>query len=820
MASPAPQGSLRRAADAALPVALLAGAAWVLYGVISTGLFSQSLWQDPRGSLSVVLASAIALAAWARVSSRRAIPFSWGLLAGAAALAMPFAGLGACAAVALVLASGFALGRRLVPDASCGELHPVAALLAPAALGLAVLATLVYGLAFTGFSNPLVFLILLLGPLLVGARSHAARARALVAAWRESTTHGPAWEWGAWILVGVACTMRLLAALHPEIGTDALAAHLVVADRLRETGRFHFDVTQSIWAVMPMAADWLLAIPYMFAGEMGSRLLNFGAEAMLIALAWASARRWAGAQAATITALVLGTTPLLYRESSTIFIENVWSLWVGAALVFAAATVPGQDRRQVAASAILLGTALAAKVMTVFFAPFFLCVAVAWLREDARRAVGSVVLAALLALLVAAGPYLYAWLHTGNPVFPFMNSLFGSPLFDRGNFDNPLYSGGLGWNTPFAMHFDTPRYIEGRNGAMGLLFLLSLPACVVALPRLAPRLRWAFACSLLGIGGVFAFQHYLRYILPVLPVLAVVAGAAIAPLFRTRAIGTSVAVILLLAGLANLWLAAASTWQYARVALPPFPGSRAAETFRLQNVPETHAVDVLNALGARRVLWVAKPAIANARADIFVTNWHGWNVAQQLRGIQDLATMQRWMAANRIDAVVVGPDQGLPDPRLLLAYLDRNADRVGAIGDVAVFAVRPEALFVRELLVNPDFNHGAGGWAGEGEWTGAGSVLVTSARPLVQTVPVRPGQQYLLDVEAVCSAGSAPYRLQVNWQDTAGAMIDASIQVRECGGSTRPWAVSAPPRAARAQVYASGHLADPPVELTRISLRQ
>lgn len=736
-----------------------------------------------------------------------------------------FAGLGASAAVLLLLFSSLAIGRKLLGNRTDAVFGPMLAALVQSALGLAVIAMVIYGLAFTQFNNPLVYLLVLLAPIVVGWRENLANASELLRHWGETDTGAqPHWISAAFFLIALAVAIRVLAALQPELGMDALSMHLVIADRLKATGTFHFDVTQSIWAVIPMAGDWVLAVAYMLSNEAGARLANLATDLMMVAMVYLGARQLRGRSAGVIAALIYSTLPLLFREVSTIYIENAWSLWLSAGLAVGLLSLREDSRRYVIVAAFLLGAAFSTKVITVFYLlAFFSAIAIVWISRNPRVGLRNVSIAVAVVALVGVVPYLNAWLRTGNPVFPFMNGMFGSPLFaTAASFDNPLYGSGVSWRTLYDLTFLSGNYIEGRAGSIGIvIFLLGVVTPVAAI-RENWLVRWGLIGSVVFVVGVFQFQSYLRYIMPMFPILAVCMGLCLARLVEeSRALRAILLPILLLGSLANIYLTPAATWQYSELALPKFPGSTPWNEYRHRQVPETFAVDLLNVLGAKRVLWVGQPMISGAEADIFVNNWHGWNVARQISALRTLDAMNRWVAANKIDSIVVASAPGAEYSPSLREFVGASTRAAGSRGGVFVYQVTEDVLFSHELLVNPNFDSGSSGWSGDSPVDKSeGTVLVSASRPLQQMVSVKPTGRYLIEVEGHCSKDAVPFRVQVNWIGADG-MLNADIDVQPCSADYQRHykVVTAPAGAVFAQVYATGHDPDRPAELTRVSFR-
>ena len=809
----------------ALAIALAGSLAACFHGLTHGGV-ATGLWQEPVASAIGAVLLVAAIAAAILVARRRGMGVGTVFLAAGAAVATAFAGVGAAATVALVLMSAFCIGHRFLA-ADIGLEGPRLRVIVAIALGMAVLSLVVTMLSFLPVNNPATYLVLLVLPLVVGWRCNRDGFLDAAAAFRASPPAHGGWVMLLDATTAFALALRLLASLYPEIGTDALAMHLVIADRLADEGRFHYDVTRSIWAVMPMAADWMFALAHMLAGEPAARLLNFVADALLVLLVRNAAAGARGAFAGSVAAVVYATTPLLFLETASLFVENFWALWSCAALLVAQAAGGRPGGRPAAAAGFVLGTALAAKVITAFLAPFFLAAAAAWwLRARSR---GGWMLLAFVAAAVAAGlvPYANAWLRTGNPVFPFMNELFRSPFFSADqSFNNALFNTHASWRTLYDVTFHSSAFLEAVPGAIGLSWLALLPAALLSalLGRGAPRV--AAVCAVAFVVLVFLFQSYLRYILPVMPVFAFLVGISAAAAAPSGVARHVVAGLVLACAIAGLYLTPSSNYIHRRIDVPPFAGSEAAERYQALNRPDRRMARIIDAMQLGKVLWIGTPYVAGADTDVRPANWQGgW---AQLNAFDALATadqLRRFLAAGQFDAVAVALDAHACDRAFVCEFLGAHARKVFEDHSAALYIVDQDALHTEEMLANGGFDGGVTGWSGDGEFRGDGgdgSVVVSASKPFTQPVPAAPGERFILEVEGRCTADNAEYRGQVNWLDAHGAFIDTAIAVFPCNAAYESHAttVVAPAGARTALVYASGHLPDKTAEITRVSLRK
>jgi len=102
-----------------------------------------------------------------------------------------------------------------------------------------------------------------------------------------------------------------------------------------------------------------------------------------------------------------------------------------------------------------------------------------------------------------------------------------------------------------------------------------------------------------------------------------------------------------------------------------------------------------------------------------------------------------------------------------------------------------------------------------------GVLLVSEADPVVQTVNVSPGGHYLNTVRARCAEEPTPGRVQINWLDIKGRIVNTDIKIFGCSPiwTEHTMEVTAPSNAEYAVVFVTGHTKIP-LEFKSNSLRQ
>ena len=728
-------------------------------------------------------------------------------------------------AAASVLVGAFAL-RHL----GCHETQ--ASPLTSFLVGAGFLGTLAGLMAHYPINYPGVYAIGLAIPLVLGRRRLVRWMHAAADLRRGGGVLAPLTERWLESAIVVAALLHFAIAFVPEIGYDALAMHLFVAEALRNRHQWGFDVDLYVWAVLPLLVDWIYTIVNMLGGESAARLVNVCFVFALAALV-RELVRWAGGNriAERWALLIFLVTPLTFTESSSLFIEGGWSAFLVAGMLAMLKVLDGSagsKKEGIPVAGLLFGFALASKAVTLALLPAMFLVMLArpsaWLGASHVRP-----LLKGLAFGAAIGgvPYVTAWVITGNPVFPFFDALFKSPFyilatlssfgFSGVNFEPPPFERYLTWNTIYRVTFDSPRYLEGAAGAAGFQWLTLLVPCAVLLVLRAESRRRALVLLVLGVAGVagvFQQTAYLRYVFPALAVLIALVGVGLGHLSTVRGaiVWTSAAAGVALLNIVYFHVAASYPNFPLDAALSPAPRAElVASRHPLRAVvPVVNELDRINPA----VVWVADPQATGLAGDALYPGWYNFRFMNEFANARTEQQMVELMNRRGADIAVVDPQWNLAHfVQPSIDTLLKVTEEVASSGPVSVRRLKASQPFTRELAASPDF-------ADPSAWTlvpGARydaaqqAMVVVPQAAAFQRVAVVPGRKYLNTHSSRCEGADTLGRLQLNWLDASNRHIAVSSKSYRCRAAwdTHTLEVRAPRDAVAALVFTSGHVGGP-----------
>ncbi|MEW6368833.1 MAG: glycosyltransferase family 39 protein [Acidobacteriota bacterium] len=345
------------------------------------------------------------------------------------------------------------------------------------------------------------------------------------------TLRAPNWRSPVVFCIAALLILYLAHTALPAMFFDALSYHLAVPSQYLVTGRI-LHLPYNHGANYPMGAEFL-ALYGMAAGDDGAlKKINFGYLIMTLVFIGSV---MSDGRAGRIAQLVFLGSPLTAFLSTVEFIEMpmifymvffVHAMW--------RSTEAERPRAYLVAAGLFAGAALSIKYIAI---PFLGIAAIGWLwraRSSLRRLLPAACLAGIIALLLPSPWYVKAYLHTGNPVFPYLNSLFRSPYAegepskqdDVHGYRKDASRFAIGHLAAYPFEVSTRTNRGGMLADPGVLYLALFPLLLFHPPRSRREkdLLWlslAFFCTWWVLTG-----YLIRYVGLIFPLLAASIGRA------------------------------------------------------------------------------------------------------------------------------------------------------------------------------------------------------------------------------------------------------------------------------------------------------
>jgi hypothetical protein len=451
-----------------------------------------------------------------------------------------------------------------------------------------------------------------------------------------------------------------LIALKPEVSDDGLSMHLALPMAVAHDHRWAFDFQQYAWSIMPIGGDGIFTAAYLLGGETAARLTNFGLLVLMTAMVIRASRQ------SLIAGALFASTPLVQLVTGSLFVENVWAAMIlGASLAIVRFGQEGKAA-EVRTAGALFGAALAIKLIAaIYLAPAALIAL--WLAAR-RRAFQPLLSTTLLLAILAIPPYLYAFLKSGNPIFPFANAIFRSPYLDTAkSFADGRFVARFNWHTLYDTTFRSSIFFEGQGGGAGFqYFLLLIPAALL----LRRRELWPlFIIGGTATLGLLVFLPNLRYCYPALPLFSIVIGAVLTE-WPPAALAAAALALL------NAWFLPASGWYQNDFA--PFRRDQVSPA------PERELIEDLNRTApGEPVALFGTDAVAGLHAPAYADTWHSYQYWRQLSGARNSGEVAAALRERNIHHIIAPISLETPTPLLdtfLREWAEPDAITAGSMG--------------------------------------------------------------------------------------------------------------------------------------------
>lgn len=421
---------------------------------------------------------------------------------------------GAAFTVAVCVAAGALLLRRLRVALEGGEEHLFRFLAGSACVSLAVFLLAVLHQARKG-------VFLWAGCAVIAAAIAFTRRASTATQFREVPRP---WKALFWTVFAAFFLVYFFHALAPETSPDGSGYHLGDVLRTWQARGFRWDY-HSLYAAMPKGIEMLFLVAYSFGGFSSAALVHLAFQTALPLLIVCYGRRFGCPRAAVFAAIAVYASPVVGITGASAYNDLAVATLGYAGFFVLQVWDDKKESKLLIVIGLLGGFAVTVKV-TAGVIPLYAALFVAWQGQTTRKRLQGIVMLALSGAICILPWILRDWLWLGNPVAPFLNSWFPNPWNYPGM--EHLYLIGLRyypevnhwWRIPFEV------VVHGGlvPGVLGPIFLLA-PISLLAWRKKRGRgiLLAALTFSLPAL-----LNTETRFWIPVLPFTALGIGLALA----------------------------------------------------------------------------------------------------------------------------------------------------------------------------------------------------------------------------------------------------------------------------------------------------
>jgi hypothetical protein len=417
-------------------------------------------------------------------------------------------------------------------------------------------------------------------------------AMILIAAWwaargRPKRRELPAvplkWWAGFWLVFLAFGIYFSFTAIAPEISPDGSGYHLGNVVRTWRNHGFDWNY-HSMYSYLSLGTEMLFLWAYSFGRHSAAALVHF---AFYLTLPWMLVcwgRRFGYWKAAFFAAIVVFVSPVVAKDGASAYNDLAVVTVIYAVFYLLQVWDETRSSNLLILIGLLSGTAFAGKYTAFLVFPF----AVTWIwwrsRGKGIAQVWAIARVAMPAALIVAPWVLRNWIWLGNPLAPFMNSVFPNSYYHPGM--ERIYAEMLKhyyaikhyWQIPLELTI-RGGLVEGLFGPVFLLFPVALFAC-----------RFKIGRQLLLAALVFFIPAYFnvgsRFLIPCLPFVALAIGIVLAEIPGALAVLAMFEVLVCWPPYVSAWSAPWS-WRIASAPVDAALRKAPAEAYMRKWLPDT-----------------------------------------------------------------------------------------------------------------------------------------------------------------------------------------------------------------------------------------
>ncbi len=347
-------------------------------------------------------------------------------------------------------------------------------------------------------------------------------------------------------LLGLQAVVNLIGALGPELGFDALWYHLTIPKIWLAAHKIFFIPDgRYYYSVIPKIVEMTYIIPMSIGWDIGPKIIHWGFGLLALVGIYKLSRKWLSQEYSILAGVIFYANLVVGWQSITAYVDLGRTFFEITALYLLIS-------KSIYKSALVLGLAISTKLIAIGSLPIFLFLLI--LEKYPYKTLFKFT---VLTLLIPLPWFVFAYIATGNPVYPVFS----------------------GYDLSSVRHWSDAITIFFRSAdPLTPVYIMMLPLVIYYWKKL-PR-EITFYCLLaLGVWFVTPRTGGGRFILPYLPAFSVL-SALIIKQITNQAIKKVAIIFVMLISVVSIGYRAVANWKF----IPVVTGRQSTQEFLDKNL--------------------------------------------------------------------------------------------------------------------------------------------------------------------------------------------------------------------------------------------
>ena len=566
----------------------------------------------------------------------------------------------------------------------------------------------------------------------------------------------------------------------PESFHDATSVYFPISEYLKSNKVWHFDPTKAVYATMSFGAVWLEASIYRFGGEIAAKLLCWISSSFSAVLIYSILRREG------VSKILSALSSCLFLSIGTVFLISI-SMFYDAHLMFITTSAYYLATKKDAEKELITIALLSAGAITIKISALFPVAAIVIFclidlyKKHGFKSLNRITIPTLLGLIIATPPYIYSYIKTGNPFFPFMNGFFKSSFLTAENIITPL-PGKLSPKILYNMTFKTGEYLESYNGSFGFIFLLFIPSLLwLLLFERKNRLLLFSLCATPFVILQLKMDHNIRYLTQFMPIFICAISLSISTLVNKKNLLSYLLFpIIIVVIWFNFHFISSASGPIRNIRpLTAFIPSKALEFKKHFASQITIAQRVASSFPVRaKILSLNAGGLGAVDADLSYYTWYNSKLFAELIEAKSMGEFDAIFRKWGITHVIERQDNQYYNHKNLHTYLQDNSSSKMTMGANIAYTLKDNVIFSRQYSINSDLDTGIENWELNKvsrlntPFLGA---RVSTKGHLSQNFPSLNKRNFKLEITYLCTTTPQFLRVHVSFVDKDSEYLSGEI---------------------------------------------
>lgn len=314
------------------------------------------------------------------------------------------------------------------------------------------------------------------------------------------------------LLFIIQALVNLVGALGPELAFDALWYHLTLPKLyLINQAVIHIPGGLLYYSSMPKLTEMLYTSALAFQGEILAKLIHFSFGILSSIALYKLSRKFFSPALSVLTVIVFYSNLVVAWQSITAYVDLARTFFEVMALWGFINFVETKKQKWLIESAVMMGLAISTKLLGIGSLFIFL-VFIIYYNLYKKRQFINVFVYLLIAFLIPLPWFVFSFVHTGNPIYPFFTEFY------KVNFDFNLIN---------PLQLADP---------ISPLYIIFLPISIFMINKFDLKFRMIIYYSLLAllVWYLTAKTGGGRFIMPYLPAFSIIVVGAIGVIREIR----------------------------------------------------------------------------------------------------------------------------------------------------------------------------------------------------------------------------------------------------------------------------------------------